>query len=229
MTPRVPLPKLPAAMLLEVLPRPTTRRPFDAAAAAAALALALLAAGCGGTAPRAPAAAAVDDPMQRLLVERGLAPEPRPADEPRGGADGAQVVVAAMNFLELPYRRGGSSADLGFDCSGFTQHVYGLTLGLALPRRAEQQATGAGLLAVAREDLQPGDLVFFNTLRRSFSHVGIYVGGGRFIHAPRSGAEIRIESLRGPYWASRFDGARRAPAALAAAAAAAGVGPNALR
>lgn len=207
------------------LPLPSARRRLDAAAATVMLAAALLAAGCGSTVPRVPAASAVDDPMQRLLVERGLAPDERPAEAASGGADGAQVVVAALNFLELPYRRGGSSADLGFDCSGFTQHVYGLTLGLALPRRAEQQATGAGLRAVAREDLQPGDLVFFNTLRRSFSHVGIYVGDGRFIHAPRSGAEIRVESLRVPYWASRFDGARRA----ALLATAAGPAPTALR
>lgn len=201
-------------------PRPplrNKRRRADAATALLAGAAALLGAGCGTAPPRAAVDAA--DPLQRLLAERGLAPEDRPAAAAPAGADGAQVVVAALNFLELPYRRGGGSADLGFDCSGFTQHVYALTLGLALPRRAEQQATGAGLLAVARDELQPGDLVFFNTLRRTYSHVGIYVGGGRFIHAPRSGAEIRVESLRVAYWASRFDGARRAPAALAAAAA----------
>ncbi|MBX3638217.1 MAG: C40 family peptidase [Rubrivivax sp.] len=193
--------------------------PAEGRLAAALLAVALLA-GCGSTPPRQPQAEA--DPLQRLLVERGLAPD----DAATATADGAQVVVAAINFLELPYRRGGSSADLGFDCSGFTQHVYALTLGLALPRRADQQATGAGLLTVTRDELLPGDLVFFNTLRRSYSHVGIYVGGGRFIHAPRTGAEIRIESLQVAYWSSRFDGARRAPATVAAAAAA---GANALR
>lgn len=195
--------------------------PAEGRLAAAMLAVALLA-GCGSTPPRQPQADA--DPLQRLLVERGLAPDDAPVSS--AAADGTQVVVAAMNFLELPYRRGGSSADLGFDCSGFTQHVYALTLGLALPRRADQQATGAGLLTVNRDELQPGDLVFFNTLRRSHSHVGIYVGGGRFIHAPRTGAEIRIESLQVAYWSSRFDGARRAPATVAAAAA---TGANALR
>jgi cell wall-associated NlpC family hydrolase len=187
-------------------PRRRSRHGSGALLCVTALAAALLA-GCSST-PQRPRAADADA-LQRLLVERGLAPD----EAAVAAADGAQVVVAALNFLELPYRRGGSSADLGFDCSGFTQHVYALTLGLALPRRAEQQAVGAGLLAVARDELLPGDLVFFNTQQRAFSHVGIYVGDGRFINAPRSGAEIRIERLAVAYWDSRFDGARRAPAA----------------
>jgi hypothetical protein len=64
---------------------------------------------------------------------------------------------------------------------------------------------------VLREELKPGDLVFFNTMRRAFSHVGIYVGDGKFIHAPRSGGEVRIEDMRQAYWSKRFNGARRAP------------------
>jgi cell wall-associated NlpC family hydrolase len=79
-----------------------------------------------------------------------------------------------------------------------------------LPRRVDEQATAQGLLKVGRDELRPGDLVFFNTLRRTFSHVGIYVGEGKFIHAPRAGKQVRIEDMRQAYWARRFTGARRA-------------------
>ena len=93
----------------------------------------------------------------------------------------SDMVVSAMTFLGVPYRRGGNGAD-GFDCSGFTRHVFQNTLGLVLPRRADEQATAAGLVQVQRDELKPGDLVFFNTLKRTFSHVGIYIGEGKFIH-----------------------------------------------
>ena len=84
-----------------------------------------------------------------------------------------------------------------------------------LPRRANEQA--AATQAIDKRDLQPGDLVFFNTLRRAFSHVGIYVGEGKFIHAPRTGSEVRVEDMRDNYWSNRYTGARRAPGAEQAA------------
>jgi cell wall-associated NlpC family hydrolase len=121
----------------------------------------------------------------------------------------SDLVLSAMNFLGVPYRRGGVSDD-GFDCSGFTRHVFELSIGLVLPRRADEQAKDSGLLAVRREELKPGDLVFFNTMRRTFSHVGIYVGEDKFIHAPRPGGEVRVDDMRQSYWAQRFTGARRA-------------------
>lgn len=125
-------------------------------------------------------------------------------------ADAAvELVIAALNFLDVRYRRGGDSVDEGFDCSGFTQHVVSTVLGITLPRRSSDQAQQAGLPAVVRQSLKPGDLVFFNTLRRAFSHVGIYIGEGRFIHAPRSGQQVRLERMDTPYWTQRFDGARR--------------------
>ena len=130
------------------------------------------------------------------------------------------LVIAALNFLGVPYQRGGDDSNSGFDCSGFTRHVFQLSLGLVLPRRVDDQASARGLVAVDRTELRPGDLVFFNTLKRSFSHVGIYVGEGRFIHAPRSGSEVRIENLRQAYWAERYTGARRAAAVLDVAVAA---------
>ena len=127
-----------------------------------------------------------------------------------------QMVAAAMDFVGVRYRRGGVSADTGFDCSGFTRHVFEASLGLMLPRRADEQAAAPGLVAVKRDDLKPGDLVFFNTLRRTFSHVGIYIGDNRFIHSPRPGKQVRTDDISFAYWAKRFTGARRAEVAAAA-------------
>ncbi|MDE1949682.1 MAG: C40 family peptidase [Burkholderiales bacterium] len=126
------------------------------------------------------------------------------------GNTASDLVISAMDFLGVRYRRGGASATTGFDCSGFTQYVYEHSLGLVLPHHAADQARNANMLRVSRSELEPGDLVFFNTMRRAFSHVGIYIGEGKFIHAPHSGSEVRIDSLDQAYWAKRFDGARRA-------------------
>lgn len=124
-------------------------------------------------------------------------------------AKASQLVVGALSFLGVPYRRGGSEADTGFDCSGFVRAIYQQTAGLLLPRRAAEQA--AATEKIDKTDLKPGDLVFFNTMRRAFSHVGIYVGNGKFIHAPKPGGEVRVEDMGVSYWAKRFDGARRVP------------------
>ncbi len=154
------------------------------------------------------------DAILHLLQERGLWPaegaiEANPVvRQMRDTA--SDMVLTAMNFLGVPYRRGGNSAEQGFDCSGFTRYVFEHSLGLVLPRRADEQAKQAGLAQVLRDELKPGDLVFFNTMRRAFSHVGIYVGEGKFIHAPRTGGEVRIEDMRQAYWSKRFNGARRA-------------------
>lgn len=119
----------------------------------------------------------------------------------------SELVVTAMGFLGVPYRRGGNTAETGFDCSGFVRAMYEQTVGLLLPRRADEQA--AATETIEKKDLQPGDLVFFNTLKRAFSHVGIYVGEGKFIHSPKPGAEVRVERMDQSYWQRRFDGARR--------------------
>lgn len=123
------------------------------------------------------------------------------------------LVMGAMNFIGVRYRRGGTSAESGFDCSGFTRYIFEHSIGLVLPRRAAEQASAPGLFSIKKEELKPGDLVFFNTMRRAFSHVGIYVGDGKFIHSPRAGGEVRVEDMRVAYWAKRFNGARRAPEA----------------
>ena len=146
-----------------------------------------------------------DDDMDRLLADKGLLTQ---IDQVRQNVShkASELVVNAMGFLGVPYKRGGNNEN-GFDCSGFVRTIYQRSVGLLLPRRAEQQA--AATESIDKSDLQPGDLVFFNTLRRAFSHVGIYVGEGKFIHAPKPGAEVRVESMGGRYWQTRFDGARR--------------------
>lgn len=200
-----------------------------------------------------------DDPLGRLMLERGwvgsgaeAAPGKRPGSTRQArrtgghGATrtaaasqglvrqardrGADLVSAAIGLMGSPYRRGGNSTDTGFDCSGFTRHVFETGLGVMLPRTSREQARAASLVPVTREELRPGDLVFFNTVQAAFSHVGIYLGDHKFIHAPRTGGQIRVEDLRVGYWHKRFDGGRRAakiaggtatgwPVATAAAAA----------
>jgi cell wall-associated NlpC family hydrolase len=113
----------------------------------------------------------------------------------------------ALNLIGVRYKRGGNSPETGFDCSGFVRHVFREGMGLVLPRTSrELSKTGE---VVKKDELQPGDLVFFNTMRRTFSHVGIYLGEGQFIHSPRSGGKVRIEDMRESYWAKRYEGARR--------------------
>ncbi len=163
-----------------------------------------------------------DDPVSRFLSEKGLMPDTRPVRElahqvrERATDMASDLVMSAMDFLGVPYRRGGNSRESGFDCSGFTRHVFENSVGLILPRRAAEQANSPDLVPVQKNELKPGDLVFFNTLRRTFSHVGIYVGNGKFIHSPRAGGKVRVEDMRQSYWQKRFDGARRAPAVSAA-------------
>jgi cell wall-associated NlpC family hydrolase len=146
------------------------------------------------------------DDMDKLLADKGLLTK---IDHVRQSVSNkaSELVVNAMGFLGVPYRRGGNTAETGFDCSGFVRAIYEQSVGLLLPRRAEQQA--AATQRIEKNELQPGDLVFFNTMRRAFSHVGIYVGDGKFIHSPKPGAEVRVESLSVSYWQRRFDGARR--------------------
>jgi cell wall-associated NlpC family hydrolase len=175
------------------------------------------------------------DPVLRFLSDKGLLPNTRPvvdmAQQVRNKATDVanDLVIGAMNFLGVPYRRGGTSRESGFDCSGFTRHVFENTVGLILPRRAAEQANSPDLVPVNKAELKPGDLVFFNTLRNTFSHVGIYIGDNKFIHSPRAGGKVRVEDIRESYWQQHYDGARRAPglngrAAAQAAAATATAG-----
>lgn len=119
----------------------------------------------------------------------------------------ANLAIEAMSLIGIHYRRGGSSPEHGLDCSGLVRYVFRQAQGTELPRTsAELSQVGQH---VDKQDLQPGDLVFFNTLRRTFSHVGIYLGDNKFIHAPSSGGAVRIENMDMSYWKARFNGARR--------------------
>lgn len=113
----------------------------------------------------------------------------------------------ALSLTGTPYRYGGNSPDTGFDCSGFVRHVFRSTLGIDLPR-SSREINELGE-RITPNELRPGDLVFYNTLRRTFSHVGIYLGDGRFVHSPSSGGGIRVEDMSQSYWQKRFNGARR--------------------
>ena len=193
------------------------------------LACAIAVATASGAAVAAPSDES--DPISRLVNGAAAAIAPAVVQPTAADADGektaatqpgllrqvhdraAEMAVSAMDFLGVHYRRGGQSAETGFDCSGFTRHMYELS-GLDLPRRAEEQARAKGLVPVSRDDLKPGDLVFFNTMKRTFSHVGIYIGENRFIHAPSRGKTVRTDDLGFAYWAKRFTGARRAEPAL---------------
>ncbi|KVN41034.1 peptidase P60 [Burkholderia territorii] len=117
------------------------------------------------------------------------------------------VVVGALNMIGVRYRWGGNSPDSGLDCSGFVRYVFQDTLGMSLPRRAEEMSRVGE--KVSMSNLKPGDLVFFNTMRRTFSHVGIYIGDNKFVHSPSTGSTVRVDDLDSSYWEKRFTGARR--------------------
>lgn len=162
--------------------------------------------GAAHAAPGATTTASPDE-LDKLIAERGLVGQLQQMRQ-KVEDKTSELVMNAMGFLGVPYKRGGNSPEAGgFDCSGFVRAIYEQTVGLVLPRKAEQQA--AATQKIDKSELKPGDLVFFNTLRRAFSHVGIYVGDGKFIHSPRAGAEVRVEDMRTSYWQRRFDGARR--------------------
>jgi len=118
-----------------------------------------------------------------------------------------ETVFQALASAGVPYRRGGDSPENGFDCSGLVAHVYREAFGIELPHNALAQSRMGRHVTLSQ--LEAGDLVFYNTERRPYSHVGIFLGDNRFIHAPRPGAAVRVENMRGSYWVRRFDGARR--------------------
>ena len=117
------------------------------------------------------------------------------------------VALQALAYLGTPYRTGGLSPQSGFDCSGLVAYAYREGANLALPRNTFDLSHLGH--PIERAALRPGDLVFYNTQRRDYSHVGIYLGEDRFVHAPSSGGEVRVENLRADYWTRRYNGARR--------------------
>ncbi len=151
--------------------------------------------GCGSL----PAPAPAREPV--------AAPAPAPIPEPRPFAVRTEALLQVLLALGIDYRPGGNSPTTGFDCSGLVAHVFREAYGIRLPHSARAQSEAGA--PVPQDKLQAGDLVFYNTLKRPFSHVGIYIGDDKFVHAPRSGAQVRVESVRASYWRQRFNGARR--------------------
>ena len=117
------------------------------------------------------------------------------------------ISIAAMGLVGVPYRFGGNTPAGGFDCSGLIVYVYNNAAGIKLPRTV-QEMSRAGQ-TIRNDAPAPGDLVFFNTTGERYSHAGIYVGQGRFVHAPSKGGTVRLDQMTSPYWAARYTEARR--------------------
>lgn len=123
------------------------------------------------------------------------------------GGRGSELALRALGMVGVPYRYGGQSPDTGFDCSGLVHYVFTAVAGVALPRRAQDMSRVGE--RVRKHELAPGDLVFFDTLREPYSHVGIYLGESRFVHAPSNGGRVEVVSMNERYWLRRYNGARR--------------------
>lgn len=146
----------------------------------------LLLAACGSPAPRPVASAGTIAPL--------------PVSE-----KGNEVALYALGLIDTGYRFGGKNPEAGLDCSGMVTYIYGQATGLKVKGSAADIARNAR--PIERDLLRPGDLVFFNTRNRSYSHVGIYVGDARFIHAPSTNGKVRIDRLNDRYYAQRFEAA----------------------
>jgi cell wall-associated NlpC family hydrolase len=154
--------------------------------------------------------AALSASMPALGSENGT-PESVAQQQDETGGDWStwahEVLMNALSLTGVKYKYGGSSPETGFDCSGFVRYVFQQAANLTLPHGARALSQLGQNIPI--NQLQPGDLVFFNTLKSAFSHVGIYLGEGRFIHAPSSGGGIHVVNMNGEYWSQRFNGARR--------------------
>lgn len=144
---------------------------------------------------------------QQAVHSLGTQPAEVEADTSAWSDTAQEIMISALSLTGIKYKYGGSSPETGFDCSGFVRYVFQHAANLTLPHGA--RALSQLGESVTMEQLQPGDLVFFNTLKSAFSHVGIYLGDKRFIHAPSSGGGIHVVNMDDAYWAKRFNGARR--------------------
>ena len=151
---------------------------------------------------------------QCAFADESSAQAPETESGVLGYRDGIQQVIdRAQDLIGMRYRRSGDKPQTGFDCSGFVDYVFREGVGLILPR-ASREISKAGT-SVSKDELKAGDLVFFNTMRHAFSHVGIYLGDHLFVHAPRTGGAVRIDDLQERYWAKRYSGARRMSGSVA--------------
>jgi cell wall-associated NlpC family hydrolase len=119
----------------------------------------------------------------------------------------ADMLVTAMSLIGVDYKFGGNTPETGFDCSGFVRHLFAAAVSMELPRSSMEMSRRGK--KIAKDALEAGDLVFYNTRKRAFSHVGIYIGEGRFIHAPSRGKSVETVDMTDSYWVKRFNGARR--------------------
>lgn len=163
-------------------------------AGAALLALVCLLSACSSTPTRSTASR-----------DTGLRTRGAPIQDPSAGLE--EISIEAMALAGTPYRYGGNTPDSGFDCSGLVRYVVQRAASVNLPRTAAEM--GRRGTSLDRRDVASGDLVFFNTTGQPNSHVGIYVGQNRFVHAPATGGTVRLEDMTKSYWASRYGGARR--------------------
>ena len=122
-------------------------------------------------------------------------------------APSGSLTSYARSLIGVPYKYGGNSPDTGFDCSGFVGHVFKRSMGISLPRSAQRISQQGQPVKLTQ--LREGDLVFYDTNNQSFSHVGIFLGNDRFIHAPSGGGSVRIENMNLDYWRKHYNGARR--------------------
>lgn len=144
-----------------------------------------------------------------LLLLAACASVPPPAPPPArvdAGDKGREVVLFALGLIDTGYRFGGKNPDAGLDCSGMVSYIYDKAAGMKLAGSAADIARHGR--AIARSALRPGDLVFFNTRQLPFSHVGVYIGDDRFVHAPSSSGRVRIERMGNAYFSQRFEAAR---------------------
>lgn len=146
-------------------------------------------------------------PNAALAAEQSRKPEEQQSFLERYTNAAQEVILQGFKLVGVRYRWGGNDEDSGLDCSGFVRLVFKETIGTLLPRTAREMSEMGQ--RVDASQLKPGDLVFFNTMRRAFSHVGIYLGDNHFLHAPRAGAEVRVERMDSSYWLQRYNGARR--------------------
>jgi len=150
--------------------------------------------------------------LASVVVTASATESVRKADEPHSFFDrytnaAQDVILQGLKLVGVRYRLGGNDESSGLDCSGFVRLVFKDSLGAQLPRTAAEMSEVGQRIDASQ--LKPGDLVFFNTMRRAFSHVGIYLGDNHFLHAPRTGAEVRVENMEDSYWIKRYNGARR--------------------
>jgi cell wall-associated NlpC family hydrolase len=146
-------------------------------------------------------------PLSAMANEGSESAAPSAAAESGVLGQAQEIVLRALSFIGVRYKWGGTSPDTGFDCSGLIRYVYSQVTGQSLPGNAREISQVGE--SIDRSELQPGDLVFFNTLRRPFSHVGIYLGDSRFVHAPSRGGKVEIVNMTDRYWKTRYNGARR--------------------